>query len=1649
MKFQKSLSCNFLLLLSALIFFFSIQSIAQIKIMPVGNSVTQGLSYSPGSDLDEGYRGYLYDLLVNNGYNDVEFVGTLTNGNALPSKNHEGHSGWYANKVSSFGGGGPGIAAAIDSFLTVNPSDIVLLHIGTNDLTLLDENPTTNTIAGLVNDVQLIISNIHENNPNTVVIVAQVINSAENSNLTSLTASFNSALGLAITESNTTRIVDMESALIYPDDIITDDPGSKAVHPTSVGYEKMANVWYNEVIYVIDNLLGTGPPPSDNNLVTNGGLESGNLNGWYTNNAFGGAVYTFDLNSSNAINGSNDARLNISSPGSANSRPMIICNLDENMVIGNNYTFRFKTNVTSGSPMIQFLNYGDGLKFLGALSGQQDWTFNVESAKSANNFIVFYVDGTSAGSFSIDDVVFEQTVVGDPPIITQQPLDQSVLIGDAAAFSVAVTGATPFNYQWRVNGTDIPGANSNTYSIPSTSLADNGNRYSCYITNSDGNALSDQATLTVDDGLPTITQQPQNVTVVEGQPASFTVSATGIGTLSYQWKKNGADIPGEISSSYTLDPTVLSDNGAQFTCVISNSYGDRTSNAAVLTVIEADNTPPNLLSASASNSTTVLLVFNEILNASTAANSANYSINNGITVSSAVVDPAGDKVTLTTSLHSTNSYTVTVGNVTDLSGNTISASQNTANYNYTEPPVNNNLVINGDFETGGLNGWYTNNAFGGAVYTFDLNSSNAVSRANDARLNITSPGSANSRPMLICNLSESMVSGEAYTFRFKTKVVSGSPKIQFLNYGDGLKFLGALSGQQDWTFNIESAASTNNFVVFYLDGTSAGSFSIDDVVFEVTVVGDPPIITQQPSDQSVLVGASAAFSVAVTGATPFTYQWRVNGTDIPGANSNTYSIPSTSLADNGNRYSCYITNSDGNTLSTEATLTVTDGSPLITSQPSNQSAAVGQTATFSVSATGQGILNYQWQKDNSNISGAISSSYTTSSLSLSDNGSTYRCIITNSFGSDTSNTVLLTVSEFNGPNLVLWYGDQQKFGQLGKMQNQINILGNVSHPDGVAALSYTLNGGPSRPLLIGPQVPPLNIRRLFNQGDFNIEIFVDTDSDLVTNGQNTIVITAQKVGGTVPSNQSQKTMYFDYYPTPNWAMPYSVRLDTITNQAIQDYVQVTDGRWEVGAQGLRTIEPAYDRVFGVGDVGWKNFEVKTKFFVHDVLPKFEKPSYGAGLFILSGWSGHTDDPIPGFEPKAGWQPYGSFNGYIWINQYGARKLSIGGNNGVSIDEVSDNTGVLFNVGEFYNMKLRVESTDGQADYFRLKFWPDSQSEPVDWILEGTHPSGTVEPESGSVLFIAHHVDMSFYSVDVTPISPPVMFAKKTAGSDRKGELYLSSASDKLNGEINLKSLAEKFPEAAFAKRLSSNIYESESPGFKMKSFEENTFLDLNYDSRYKNKKLEINKYPKIKIIKNHESLPSVLNVEPTSLTSGKADTLNLNSLFESFGMSEDEITIEIENSINNDLLIDYSNKTKELIIDSEEVWDTTTIVLNLWALKGLNHFSQSELRINLLPAKAEAEIPASYQLSQNYPNPFNPSTKIEFALPNDSRVRLVVYNILGQQVEELVSKEMNAGYHQLEWSPTNLASGVFVYRIEAKSVDGDVFVSNKKMMFLK
>ncbi len=89
-------------------------------------------------------------------------------------------------------------------------------------------------------------------------------------------------------------------------------------------------------------------------------------------------------------------------------------------------------------------------------------------------------------------------------------------------------------------------------------------------------------------------------------------------------------------------------------------------------------------------------------------------------------------------------------------------------------------------------------------------------------------------------------------------------------------------------------------------------------------------------------------------------------------------------------------------------------------------------------------------------------------------------------------------------------------------------------------------------------------------------------------------------------------------------------------------------------------------------------------------------------------------------------------------------------------------------------------------------------------------------------------------------------------------------------------------------------------------------------------------------------------------------------------------------------------------------------------------------------------IPENFELSQNYPNPFNPTTTIKFSIPEANNVRLSVYNILGQQVSELVNDYKSAGTYLVNWNAENLASGIYIYRLEVGN-----FSISKKMTLLK
>jgi len=126
-------------------------------------------------------------------------------------------------------------------------------------------------------------------------------------------------------------------------------------------------------------------------------------------------------------------------------------------------------------------------------------------------------------------------------------------------------------------------------------------------------------------------------------------------------------------------------------------------------------------------------------------------------------------------------------------------------------------------------------------------------------------------------------------------------------------------------------------------------------------------------------------------------------------------------------------------------------------------------------------------------------------------------------------------------------------------------------------------------------------------------------------------------------------------------------------------------------------------------------------------------------------------------------------------------------------------------------------------------------------------------------------------------------------------------------------------------------------------------------------------------------------------------------------------------------------KVRAINIAGQGAWSA---VMNISVITGINNIKNG--------------VPVVYNLYQNYPNPFNPGTIIGYALPFSSNVKIEIYNILGVKVKELLNGQKTAGYYSINLNTTGLASGVYLYMIEAKSLDGkSEYMNTKKMLLLK
>jgi hypothetical protein len=114
------------------------------------------------------------------------------------------------------------------------------------------------------------------------------------------------------------------------------------------------------------------------------------------------------------------------------------------------------------------------------------------------------------------------------------------------------------------------------------------------------------------------------------------------------------------------------------------------------------------------------------------------------------------------------------------------------------------------------------------------------------------------------------------------------------------------------------------------------------------------------------------------------------------------------------------------------------------------------------------------------------------------------------------------------------------------------------------------------------------------------------------------------------------------------------------------------------------------------------------------------------------------------------------------------------------------------------------------------------------------------------------------------------------------------------------------------------------------------------------------------------------------------------------------------------------------------------------SVDGWTYWTDS-IRINVVTGlEDEVSLPTAFKLEQNYPNPFNPSTRIKYQVSSISHVSLMVYDVLGNEIATLVNEEKEAGFHSVDFSGSELPSGVYFYKLTAGN-----FISTRKMLLLK
>jgi hypothetical protein len=431
--------------------------------------------------------------------------------------------------------------------------------------------------------------------------------------------------------------------------------------------------------------------------------------------------------------------------------------------------------------------------------------------------------------------------------------------------------------------------------------------------------------------IPIINQQPTNTTVAENFPASFRVVLTNLDLVGYQWQRDGTNIPGALGATLTLPGAALTDHGAGFRVVLTNSLGAVTSSLATLTVL-ADTNAPSLAAIANVDAATVQVIFNEPVEAASATNRLNYALDGGATVSNAAFAVSTRIIHLTTSpLVFGTAYTLTVNGVRDraAAANVISSNSQQV-FPALLKGIHRELFTN-------VGGNFLIDLTNSPAYPDHPDAAELMTNVCETASNLADSFGQRFRarviPPVTGNYTFWLAADENATLFLGTNDSPGSARLVATSSAALVRQWDAATAQKSVPISL-LAGQTYYFEALMKEGVGNDNFAVrwqwPDGSFEEPIpairlspVGlNPPLVTQPPTNVIALEASAAVFTVGIGNVDPVTFQWQRNGVNLPGATNAAYTNPAVSRSDGGSSYRCLLSNAVGTTTSAVALLTV-------------------------------------------------------------------------------------------------------------------------------------------------------------------------------------------------------------------------------------------------------------------------------------------------------------------------------------------------------------------------------------------------------------------------------------------------------------------------------------------------------------------------------------------------------------------------------------------------------------------------------------------------------------------------------------------------------------------------------------------------------